>query len=509
MNLLTNHWIQVEMHDGSMTEISAKEAILNGSAYRDLAGDPLVKAAILYILLAIVHRGLQYKSNKIQVTFSQLQKIIESDKFPPEVSNYVHDKKIVARFELQGDRPFLQTPGMDSDPKEITALDWVRESTTVLYDHRYAGKGGKMTPPEVARALVAFNAFDINEMPNETVSAKFGSQKHAPLAVGAMASVHGSDVFKILSRNILCNYSAHGKDDVPSWEREPLPLLGNLERHPDGLADLFSWRSRRLEIIWDAVGNAIGVRIASGEKFPKKEDFKLIHRADDCLNPFWYYGQEQKAKKMAREVVSLSPARQFWRDADALVAAGGESDAGRRPEIYSQYGANVARLSFPPIMNATVIGVWGNQASLQGWSCEHLPIPASVLAATDPTHWRRAAGFANVLVEYLNKAVGRMAISVAKGDKKGAKIITSQIKSLVTQHYCHVIGQTFSLFLSEISNGGDEDAKRDMADAWIKKVERVAKDSLGRTEAIYGYRILAAGRQSLENSLYFGSKAKS
>jgi CRISPR system Cascade subunit CasA len=313
-NLTSEPWIAVERLDGSVTEMSTRDALATAHDLRGVAdSSPLVVAAVTRHLLAVLHRA--YDGPR---SISEWTAIAAAGGFDPA--------KVAAYLDSVRDRmdlfhpihPFAQTRGLLArfgdyvtpiDELEVFRARWggARE----LFRHRPDDPPLLMSPARATRALLAHHAFTTGGLikkPGEPTAATA-----APLVRSGVVVVRGDTLFLTLVANLLKYNSDEpiptgGASDLCSWEQDPPPteLLRPDEprRIPLGYLDMLTWLSRRVELVHkNGVVTGFINAVGQGLSAESPRDPMVAYRRHD---------------KFGWSPIGIDVARAFWRSADAL-----------------------------------------------------------------------------------------------------------------------------------------------------------------------------------------------
>jgi CRISPR system Cascade subunit CasA len=330
-HLTTCPWLPCERQDGTIVELSTRDALHQAHQLRGLADpSPLVQAVLHRHLLAVLHRVHEGPR-----TFKEWEAIARAGAFDKaRVDAYltrVHD-----RMDLfHPTHPFAQTRGL-KEQFEATPIDELTlersgwGSARQVFQHRPPQHHPRMSPAQAARALLghlAFTTGGLVKKPGEPTSAT-----GAPLLRGAVVLLKGSSLFQTLIANLLRYDPAAGlpipgtATDAPSWEQDPPPrqLLQAKEpaQMPAGWLDLLTWLSRRIELVTEGdqvVGfvRAVGKGLAEGAP----------------QDPMFAYELDEKRGAMS---LGINENRAFWRDAHAFFQATLPENRYRRPLAIDQ-----------------------------------------------------------------------------------------------------------------------------------------------------------------------------
>lgn len=325
-NLIVDPWLRLATPDATVTEASIETAFRNSRDYTGLASDFAPEdAAVTRVLLAVIYRA--YKDEVPDV--DDLDAVIDfweslfhaPSLWTPQVERYLHLYK--ERFSLSGDKPFMLTPELVEDGKDIfkpvTAITFpgVDQFSTSLPD--------TLTPAEVARFVVCAQSYDraglktgVSADPRASSGKTYGA-KLSPAAYGSVTVVTGNS----LHETLLLNYVPHlTKDgDLPPWEKEHPGLLPYdplvLDKEgkpsspvvsPSGPVESMTWQSRRINVEWNEQALAVGAAISAGDSVDPDGLFGV-----EPMSPFSFSESASTSKKSAAYRVSaLDTERESW-----------------------------------------------------------------------------------------------------------------------------------------------------------------------------------------------------
>jgi len=155
MNLVTDHWIPVVMADGEIERSSLARLYEQREQIRDLACTPPQRIALMRLLICITQAALDGPSDD-QDWWDCRERVAES--------SLAYLARWREAFNLRGDRPFLQIPGLEVDPGSSKPLDMLdcrlsSGNNPTLFDHEAVAEGREGTDEDIALNLVTFLNF--------------------------------------------------------------------------------------------------------------------------------------------------------------------------------------------------------------------------------------------------------------------------------------------------------------------------------------------------------------
>lgn len=326
-DLRTQPWIQVRRLDGAAEQLSLCDLFARAHELQGVTGDLPTQAFALYrLLLAVLHRGLPNGGPPV----ARWRALWANGRLPhQEIEQYL--KRYANRFDLFDPvRPFYQVANLR------TAKDIPAGLTSLIADvptgHQYftmrAGEGlHRVDFAEAGRWVVHVHAFDPSGIKSGAVGdARVKAGKGYPIGtswVGGLGGVlaEGRSLFETLLLNLvltdLNGMPTSGPEDRPAWERAHLGP-GVEDRGgagPAGVADLFTWQSRRVRLMND--GECVtGVVVANGDPLAPQN----MHVVEPMS--VWRRSQTQE-KKLKVPLVYMprvhQPGRSVWRGLAALL----------------------------------------------------------------------------------------------------------------------------------------------------------------------------------------------
>lgn len=331
-NLTEEPWLVCLDHEGAHRTCSLREALVEAHELAEIQGDPPVTAALLRLLIALVHRVLDGPK-----TIDAWAAAWQQGQLPaPGVDAYLNQWK--HRFDLfSATEPFFQAILPSTKRKSPANLDptAARGNNATLFDHSMDDDPTPIPADAAARKLVALQAFTAGGYQ----SGEDGGRKSGKAGMLASAwayFVTGPTLFHTILLNTPL-YDPEGERpfpaegaDVPVWERSA-PHSAQT-RAPAGWLDLLTYPARRIQLVatdgpMNDVPTVSWVAVTDGD------------RTGDSWTP---RGRDQnlafRETPQGWGKCTPSESRDLWRDADVLLRA--QVDAFERPRIIE----HVARL---------------------------------------------------------------------------------------------------------------------------------------------------------------------
>lgn len=471
-DLTSRPWIPCERLDGTLVELSTRDALAQAHMLRGIVdASPLVVAVLCRHLLAVLHRVYDGPA-----TIAQWGEIATSGHFDADRSRK-YLEKVRDRMDLfHPERPFAQTRGLAEQFKRdpIDELDLGRSkwgTARELFAHRPLAAQPSMTPAAACRALLAHQAFTTGGLikkPGEPTAATA-----APLTKSAVIIIRGTTLFHTLVANLLVYNPeedlpiASRPPDRPTWESEPPPkalrLAKEPKRTPTGWLELLTWLSRRVELIRDGdrvVGFVRAVWCGIEDSAPR--DPMVMHSVD---------------KKRGFVPVTLNPRRAFWRDANGLFVSTGSESTFVPPGALRQVASRLARsiLGDTSLHMIDFAGISSDQSRVDAVRREGIPVVLRELDDPDvAAAVRDAIQLSEDGVGALRSGLWAYAQTLlAPADRLPA---TEDVSRLVTSlqaepHAWHALGRLFDAFLLALTKGDTDAARRQYASGIPRVIE--------------------------------------
>ena len=356
-NLLDEPWIPVKK-GGRTVSVGLREALLHAPEIEELAlASPLEEAALLRLLLALLHRALEGPEST-----GELRELRRQGHFTrqPLESYFARYRD---RFWLfHPEAPFFQVADLPEEaPRPWTTLlpEFARGHNPTLFDPTFDDHPPPASFDRVARALVAHQSF----VPGGLLR-RYGvsSAPGGPLSVSAAFFPKGISLFETLVLSLV-PYDASG--DAPFWEEDP-PAFDNLREHRTrrprlGRTRLYTWLSRAVRFLPED-GRVRFLLYGPGvcpEEAPLDPDPSCAYR-------------EGRSSELVP--VRFSEERAFWRDFTALLPP--QRGEVRLPPRVVSLAAELLHLpSFP----LKVLGQVTEQAKVLSIRREVYPFPRRAL----------------------------------------------------------------------------------------------------------------------------------
>jgi len=217
MNLIGDPWIPVVDDDGKSVTVGLRELYERAHEIRDLALQPPQRIAVTRLLLCITHAALDGPEDEDDWRSCK-------DRIVPESLAYLAER--LDRFELYGERPFLQVGGLvPTDNASLDKLDLGLASGNMptLFDHAASPDGRPNLPGSVALNLLTYQCFSPGGLVGETAwgGVRTGrSSNHAPCIEESPlhAFLRGMCVLDTMHLNLATRGDVASPWGLPVWD---------------------------------------------------------------------------------------------------------------------------------------------------------------------------------------------------------------------------------------------------------------------------------------------------
>ena len=354
-------WLPVRWRGGGPpSAVGLREALFRAHDIAELATDnPLETIALNRLLAALVASVFPKLANESDWFESWDAGQFEADKVDTYLNQYS------PHFDLLSPvRPFYGHP--QTDAKEISPLSRLQHAATsgnnaLLFSHDLDSVPQTMTFAEAARALVCCQATALGG----GVAQPF-NLCHGPLVGGAFFWLRGSvngetSLFRALLLNLAPTANVWGN----VAQDPPKPLK---DRQVFGIRGLFTFQSRRLQLVTDSEGKlTVGVRYNQGSK---------MERLFDDPHLAYYYNE-----KIGDLPIRFSTSCTLWQDSTIYMMT--REHQGHAPRTFEWLAdpntldaLDMAR--YEPLL-ADVFGLVNDQAKVELWRHERVTIYPSII----------------------------------------------------------------------------------------------------------------------------------
>ncbi|GAA4919400.1 CRISPR system Cascade subunit CasA [Stackebrandtia albiflava] len=332
-SLLDSAWIQVLTTDGAVEELSLRELFARADEVVELLGEsPTQSFAIMRLLLAIVHRAVDGPSPR------GWGDLFEAGALPVASIKEYLDRHADRFWLFHPSTPFYQVVGLRSAKDEVSGLEKLI-SDVPTGGPLFIGRSGtaleRISFAEATRWLVQLQGYDVSGIKTGAVGdPRVKGGKGYPIGTGHAGALGGVYVRGgNLTETLLLNLVSDRDVGTAVWERPPHTSAPEgtaaVERRPTGVADLYTWQSRRIRLVCD--GEAVtGVVVANGDRLPAHETFPLEPMT------MWRRSRIQE-KKLGLPLVYFprlhDPEKSLWRSAESLLPAPPAGTANAEPDF--------------------------------------------------------------------------------------------------------------------------------------------------------------------------------
>ncbi len=373
-NLIDEPWLGCTGRDGSLRMVGLRELLLTAHELREIESqNPLTIAALLRVLLALIHRAVNGPK-----TASEWKALYAAKCFPEEIIipylQSVHD-----RFDLFSEPwPFYQCAGLTNldankkpAPVSIAAIMLERASgnNKTVFDHTTDNTTLALTPAEAARSLITTQMFSLGGLNKKTTNWFDYQQSYfnASLVSGIFIALTGESLFETLMLNLLLPENHRipvNGDDSPIWERDERGT--DKARTPRGYLDFLTCQCRHIRLVPEREGGKVTVsrlHIAQGEVLTDAENPAFMRKKNNRTG--LYYCPQ------------LDPDRLVWRDSFSLFAF--EQGIDHRPAAFRQAATMRREVLHASRYLCTAIALANDKANPLAWRKESLPVPVALL----------------------------------------------------------------------------------------------------------------------------------
>lgn len=424
-NLVEQPWIPCIPADGRTRELSLREVLKQAHTLRGIAGDlPLETASIYRLLLAVLHSAL--RGPESAAAWNKLWQAGTWDK--AWLNTYLD--KWQYRFDLfDSQRPFYQARDERVKPKSIIslAMDMASGNNAALFDHHTEEVGVEVVPAKAARILIVAQSFGLAGLAG--LEQNFTD---APWGREIIFLVEGDTLFQTLALNWLRYGEDYPPDvqtidqDLPAWESDD--PYKNRET-PTGYLDYLTWQNRRILLFPE--GSASDPHVSHITVAPG------LRSSPSQLDPFKNYRRDEKLGYLS---VQFTEDKVLWRDSSALFNV---KETGHHPPANFAWVALLADKNYigkRSTLRYMALGMANDQAKVEFFREEHLPLPLTFLGNSDLVgKLKSALLLATETRKKLWSAVSWMSVLIVAptADGKNWREINQITKKQAEQLYLH------------------------------------------------------------------------
>jgi CRISPR system Cascade subunit CasA len=364
-NLLDRPWIVCVQSDGVSRTLGLRDIFARAHTLREISGDtPLETAALHRLLLALLHRIFGPQDDRVWAALWAAGRFDTA-----RLDGYWADYG--ACFDLfDAQAPFYQAPDNRVKPKPPNSLilNLAFGNKATLFDHHTDDEALTLSPAKAARALVTLQAFGLAGLSG----IRGDTFTDGPWTRGVVFLIQGETLFETLLLNALIYPTRdddllHHPEDCPAWEQAD-PFASPRTR-PRGYLDYLTWQNRRIMLIPELTPE--GLRVVEITMAPG------LRLAPEILDPLHHYRMDERRGPL---VMRFSEERALWRDSAALFKV--HSHDARPPRTFNALADRIEKRILEPqtTRRYAALGMANNQARVDFYRSERLPLPLSYLA---------------------------------------------------------------------------------------------------------------------------------
>lgn len=327
-DLVERPWIAVRFLDGTVGEVSLREVFARADEIHDVAGElPTQDFAIIRLLLAILHRAL----DPVERPVEEWGELWRGELLLGELTgDYLEQYR--DRFDLlHPETPFYQVAPLRTPKGEVSSLGKLIADVPngePYFTTRQKRGVDQIGYAEAARWLVHCQAFDPSGIKSGAVGdPRVKGGKGYPIGtawVGSLGGLllEGENLRETLLLNLVLGDTqgaAWPLGDFAVWERGQPTEVERNSNAPAGIADLFTWQSRRVRLDHDG-SQVTGVTIANGDPL-KPQTVQGIENIEPMTG--WRRSQTQEKALGTSRIVYMprthDPSRSLWRGLGAIL----------------------------------------------------------------------------------------------------------------------------------------------------------------------------------------------
>lgn len=378
-DLIEEPWIPCVTQDGRQVALGLRALFAQAHELRGIEHpSPLTEAALLRVLLAIVHRAVNGPR-----TAREWRDVYGLGRFDERLPAYLD--RWLHRFDLfSPDAPFYQTPGLQMVDKEgepvpppsvrCLMLERASGNNKTLFDHTVDGTEIRLSAAGATHVLLTAQMYSLGGLNKKTTNL-FGYQQsflHGVMVGGIFIALAGRSLFETLVLNLLI-YTKDNEpipntpEDGPTWERTDVGAVS--ATMPRGYLDFLTCKCRHLRLVPERREGRVsvgGVHLAQGAAFP------------EVANPAFY---RKRKKDGTWYTPQLDVERGVWRDSAALF--GFDAAIDHRPMAFRQVQSMRGVVDLPTRYQCVAYALANNKANPLAWRRERLSIPAALLTDAD------------------------------------------------------------------------------------------------------------------------------
>lgn len=479
-NLLDEPWLPVRwLGDAPPSAVGLRAALVRAHEIAELATDnPLETIALNRLLAALIAAVFPNMVEEEEWT-----RLWEQGYFDADACN-AYCIKFANHFDLLSvTLPFMGH--VNTEAKEVSPMSRLLHAAAsgnnaVLFSHDVDNQAKPLTMAEAARAVVCMQGAALGG----GVAQPF-NLCHGPLVGGAFFWLRGAaddqpSLFRALLLNLSPTIEVWGNDsDQPTWEATA-PTSPE-KRNVGGIRQLFTFQSRRLQLVPDNSGHVMGVRYNQGSKIEKL----LFH------DPHLAYRTNDKGEFAIR----FNTGRSFWQESAfyMMYDGGKEGHAPRTLNWLSRSRLRQLAMKRHEAFAVDVFGMVNDQAKIELWRHERVTVYPAIIA--EESRWLMLKELLNLagrdhMANRLREATRAFATRARFHKPWGARlgdIERADRDAFVTMldtdsRYWMKLGSQFDTYLSRIATASPDELETVRSD-WQQFIWKSAQQSL--TEVVY------------------------
>ncbi|AJY71729.1 type I-E CRISPR-associated protein Cse1/CasA [Geobacter sulfurreducens] len=470
-NLVDEPWIACVGLDGTQ-RMGFRDLLVRAHELREIeCQNPLALAALLRVLLALVHRIVDGPRKTRDWT-----DLYTSGRFPEkQIAAYFRDK--TDRFDLFSEtHPFYQTPGLSlvdsvGKPSPVTVAGLMIERASgnnkTIFDHTTDEMPVALSPAEAAHALITAQMYSLGGIYKKTTNlfGYFFRWENAVMVDGINIVLTGKTLFETLMLNLLIYGSnepiPNNPEDCPVWERDDIGnAVGKRDEAmpPRGYLDFLTCKCRHILLVPMIYEDNVVVQqahVAPGELFLPVNNPGFLSK---------------ESKKGTQYHPQLDVNRLVWRDSLALFAfKDGVYD--HRPKAFRQAAAMKQHIQLTSRYLCMAIAIANEDANPLAWRKETLSVPLALLESKEVVAILKAAmSRSEEIAIILDSSVKNF---MREALPKNSKDVNDKANaSGALRFYWDRLEHHFSVFLADIEKGDV------VLDAWYAAVAATARVAL-------------------------------